>query len=221
MGYGPEMRRTHGLLLSLLPLLAACATTLPGPALRDPQLATAEAPASYTVKLVTSQGPVLIDVERAWAPHGADRFYNLVQAGYFDGNYFFRTIAGFMTQVGLHGDPEVTAAWQEASIPDDPVTQSNTEGMVTFAMAGPDTRTTQIFINLKDNTFLDSNGFAPFGKVRSIKTVHKLWVGYGESRSGGGLGPEQPLIMERGNAYLEADFPDLDRIERARVIRER
>ena len=220
MSYGPPMRPIHGLPFVLIACLAACAT-LPNPALMDPQLATAKAPASYSVKLVTNEGPIIIDVEREWAPHGADRFYNLVRAGYFDGNYFFRTIAGFMSQVGLHGDPDITAAWADASIPDDPVTQSNTEGMVTFAMAGPDTRTTQIFINLKDNTFLDSQGFPPFGKVRDMKNAHKLWVGYGESRSGGGLGPEQPLIMERGNAYLEADFPDLDRIEKARIIRER
>ena len=200
--------------------LCACAS-IPNPALLDPQLATAQAPATYTVRLVTTEGPILIDVERSWAPHGADRFYNLVKAGYFDGNYFFRTVAGFMTQVGLHGDPEVTAAWRDAAIPDDPRVQSNTEGMVTFAMAGPETRTTQFFINLKDNVFLDSQGFSPFGKVRNMKPVKKLWVGYGESRSGGGLGPEQPLIMERGNAYLEAEFPKLDKIERATVINER
>ena len=208
------------LTLLTLSVLCACATVA-NPGLSNPQLAVAQAPDSYTVRLVTTEGAVLIDVERAWAPHGADRFYNLVKAGYFDGNYFFRTVAGFMTQVGLNGDPEITAAWQDASIPDDPRVQSNTEGMVTFAMAGPDTRTTQFFINLKDNVFLDGQGFSPFGKVRNMKPVKKLWVGYGESRSGGGLGPEQPLIMERGNAYLEADFPDLDKIERATVIRER
>ena len=208
------------LTLLTLSVLCACATVA-SPGLSNPQLAVAQAPDSYTVRLVTTEGAVLIDVERAWAPHGADRFYNLVKAGYFDGNYFFRTVAGFMTQVGLNGDPEITAAWQDASIPDDPRVQSNTEGMVTFAMAGPDTRTTQFFINLKDNVFLDGQGFSPFGKVRNMKPVKKLWVGYGESRSGGGLGPEQPLIMERGNAYLEEEFPDLDKIERATVVRER
>jgi len=208
------------LTLLTLSVLCACATVA-NPGLSNPQLAVAQAPDTYTVRLVTTEGAVLIDVERAWAPHGADRFYNLVKAGYFDGNYFFRTVAGFMTQVGLNGDPEITAAWQDASIPDDPRVQSNTEGMVTFAMAGPDTRTTQFFINLKDNVFLDGQGFSPFGKVRNMKPVKKLWVGYGESRSGGGLGPEQPLVMERGNAYLEEEFPDLDKIERATVIRER
>jgi peptidyl-prolyl cis-trans isomerase A (cyclophilin A) len=208
------------LTLLTLSVLCACATVA-NPGLSNPQLAVAQAPNSYTVRLVTTEGAVLIDVERAWAPHGADRFYNLVKAGYFDGNYFFRTVAGFMTQVGLNGDPEITAAWQDAAIPDDPRVQSNTEGMVTFAMAGPDTRTTQFFINLKDNVFLDGQGFSPFGKVRNMKPVKKLWVGYGESRSGGGLGPEQPLVMERGNAYLEEEFPDLDKIERATVIRER
>ncbi|MCP4870146.1 MAG: peptidylprolyl isomerase [Proteobacteria bacterium] len=185
----------------------------------DPTLATAEAPAEYTVRLKTTEGVVLIDVTRAWAPEGADRFYNLVQSGYYDDTYFFRTIAGFMCQVGLHGDPAVTAAWSESSIPDDPVTQSNTKGMVTFAMAGAHTRTTQIFINLKDNLFLDSQGFAPFGQVRDMRPVEKFWVGYGESKPMG-LGPDQMEIMDRGNAYLEAEYPKLDSIIEARVVRE-
>ena len=202
-------------------LLSACATTPKPEMLLDPGQIAARAPESYTVKLETSQGSVLIDVQRAWAPQGADRFYSLVRAGYYDGNYFFRTIAGFMAQVGLHGDPRVTAAWSKAAIPDDEAQQSNEKGMVTFAMAGPDTRTTQVFINLKDNAFLDSQGFAPFGRVRSMKVVDKLWVGYGEARSMGGLGPEQGKIMEQGNSYLDAEFPKLDRILRARVVRER
>ncbi len=206
--------------LLLLLALAGCATTS-SPALLDPSLASATAPEEYTVKLVTTQGVVLVDVVRDWAPQGADRFYSLVQSGYFDGNYFFRTVAGFMCQVGLHGDPAVTAAWRDAAIPDDPATQSNTKGRVTFAMAGPDTRTTQIFINLKDNLSLDSQGFSPFGQVRDMKPVEKLWVGYGEARSMGGLGPEQPQIMEQGNEYLEAEFPKLDRIVRATVIGKR
>ncbi len=205
-------------LVLLIAMLAGCATTQ-SPALLDPTLATAEAPAEYTVRLKTTEGVVLIDVTRAWAPEGADRFYNLVQSGYYDDTYFFRTIAGFMCQVGLHGDPAVTAAWSESSIPDDPVTQSNTKGMVTFAMAGAHTRTTQIFINLKDNLFLDSQGFAPFGQVRDMRPVEKFWVGYGESKPMG-LGPDQMEIMDRGNAYLEAEYPKLDSIIEARVVRE-
>jgi len=200
----------------LLIVLAACATT-PSPALLNPALAIAVAPDEYTVKLRTTEGIVLIDVTRAWAPHGADRFYNLVQSGYYDGAYFFRTIAGFMSQVGIHGDPAVTAVWRDANIPDDPRTQSNTKGMVTFAMAGPDTRTTQVFINLKDNLFLDGQGFAPIGVVRDMKTVEKLWVGYGESRPQG-LGPDQMALMEQGNAYLESEFPKLDSIVSATIV---
>ncbi len=210
-------------ILSVLLLGAACgcATVSNTPALLDPALATAQAPDEFTAKLVTTEGTVLVDVVRSWAPHGADRFFNLVQAGYFDGNYFFRTVAGFMSQVGLHGDPAVTAAWGNQSIPDDEVSQSNTRGRVTFAMAGPNTRTTQIFINLKDNVFLDGQGFSPIGEVRSMKVVDKLWVGYGEARSMGGLGPEQDQIMERGNAYLETEFPKLDQILRATIVRSR
>jgi len=210
-------------LLALLLVFAAagCATVPNSAALLDPSLATAQAPEEFTVKVVTTKGTVLVDVVRSWSPHGADRFFNLVQAGYFDGNYFFRTIAGFMSQVGLHGDPAVTEAWGMESIPDDEVLESNTRGMVTFAMAGPDTRTTQLFINLKDNLFLDSQGFSPIGKVRTMKVVDKLWVGYGEAQSMGGLGPEQGKIMEQGNAYLEAEFPKLDRILRATISRAR
>lgn len=211
------MSRLLALLFFLSVSVAGCATVSNPGALLDPSLADSQAPEKFTVKLVTTKGTVLIDVVRSWAPHGADRLFNLVNAGYFDGNYFFRTIAGFMSQVGLHGDPKVTAAWAQASIPDDEVRESNTKGMVTFAMAGPNTRTTQIFINLKDNLFLDSQGFSPVGTVRSMKNVDKLWVGYGEARSMGGLGPEQDQIMEKGNAYLEADFPKLDQILRATI----
>jgi peptidyl-prolyl cis-trans isomerase A (cyclophilin A) len=210
-------------LLALLVVFAAsgCATVPNTGALLDPTKAAAQAPEEFTVKLVTTKGTVLIDVVRSWAPNGADRFFNLVQAGYFDGNYFFRTIAGFMSQFGLHGDPAVTEAWGMESIPDDAALESNTKGMVTFAMAGPNTRTTQLFINLKDNLFLDSQGFSPIGKVRTMKVVDKLWVGYGEARSMGGLGPEQAQIMEQGNAYLDAEFPKLDRIVRATIQRGR
>jgi peptidyl-prolyl cis-trans isomerase A (cyclophilin A) len=211
------MPRTAALFLLLA--VVSCAT-VPKPALLDPSLATARAPEEYTVKFRTTEGVVLIDVVRVWAPEGADRFYNLVVSGYYDDIYFFRTIAGFMCQFGIHGDPAVTAKWKEAVIPDDPVMQSNLEGRVTFAMSGPGTRTTQVFINLKDNLFLDSQGFAPFGQVRNMTVVETFWVGYGEARPSG-LGPDQGEIMDRGNAYLEAEFPKLDSILQATVIRER
>jgi len=135
------------------------------PALLDPSLATERAPEAFRVKLDTTQGDVVILVNRAWAPNGADRFYNLVRIGYFDGVVFYRAIRGFMIQGGFNGDPDVTAAWSNARISDDPVQQSNTRGMVTFAQPSmPNARTTQFFINLVDNLRLDHN-YTIFGEV--------------------------------------------------------
>ena len=138
------------------------------------------APDTYAVELVTTEGPVVIDVARAWAPKGADRFYTLVRSGYFTDVAFFRVVEGFMAQAGIHGDPRVNRVWSDKSIQDDPVTQSNTRGMVTFATAGPNTRANQFFINFGDNSRLDAMGFAPFGKVRDMAVVDKLHDGYGE-----------------------------------------
>jgi len=187
------------------------------PALLDPSRATERAPDEYTVELQTTAGPILIDVERAWAPKGADRFYNLVKIGYFEDVAFFRVIDGFMAQAGISGDPAVTRAWRSARIQDDPPTQSNTRGMVTFATSGPNSRTTQFFINFVDNSRLDRMGFAPFGKVRDMKNVDALHAGYGESAPRG-RGPKQGDITSRGNAYLKAEFPELDYIESARIV---
>lgn len=225
----PSIRRTPLLasvaVLGLAVLFLGCPrggpagpTSAPGGALLDPSLAVEQAPEEYSVRLQTTKGVVVIDVVRAWAPLGADRFYNLVRIGYYDDAAFFRTIAGFMTQIGIHGDPAVSAIWKEAKIPDDPVTQSNTRGMVSFATSGPNTRTTQFFINYKDNSRLDSMGFAPFGVVRDMKSVDKLWVGYGEGDPMG-PGPNQTRIQEEGNAYLRADFPKLDYLVRATIVR--
>src|SRR5207244_6499652 len=139
----------------------------------------------------TSAGDFVIAVRRDWAPHGADRFYNLVKSGYYDGVRFFRVIPGFMAQFGIHGDPQVSATWRERSIPDDPVRQSNARGMVTFATAGPNTRTTQVFINYRDNAGLDGQGFAPFGQVvEGMEVVDRLFAGYRseERRVGKGAG---------------------------------
>src|SRR6202165_968178 len=130
-----------------------------------------QAPASYKVKFDTSKGTFVVQVTRAWAPQGADRFYNLVKNGFYDNVRFFRVISGFMVQFGINGTPAVMAAWRNAQIPDDPVTQSNKRGMITFATSGPNSRTTQVFINFADNSRLDSTGFAPFGQVVSGMNV--------------------------------------------------
>lgn len=217
----------HMLSLSLSILVLAVAIgaqsgdeTATSAALLDPSLATATAPDTYDVVLDTTQGEVVIRVHRDWAPHGADRFYNLVQAGYYDGCKFFRVIDGFMAQVGMHGDPRVNAAWRAAAIPDDPITQDNTRGRVTFAaQARPNTRTTQIFINTADNTRLKQAGsFAPFGEViAGMEAIDALYSGYGEGAPQG-RGPSQGQIMSQGNAYLERAFPRLDAIVSAHVV---
>jgi peptidyl-prolyl cis-trans isomerase A (cyclophilin A) len=188
------------------------------PALLNPAAATEQAPATFTVKLETTQGDILIDVHRDWAPHGADRFYNLVKLGYYQDVAFFRVISGFMAQVGIHGDPRVNAEWREASIPDDVVQQSNTRGRVTFAMSSqPNSRTTQFFISFKDNSNLDGMGFAPFGEVRDMAVVDKLFSDYGEGAPRG-RGPNQGKVQMVGNPYLRAEFPKLDYIVKASLV---
>jgi peptidyl-prolyl cis-trans isomerase A (cyclophilin A) len=158
-----------------------------------------------------------VEVHRDWAPRGADRFYNLAKVGFFDEIRFFRVIAGFMVQFGIQGDPAVAAAWREAQIQDDPVKQSNRRGMVTFATAGPNTRTTQVFINFKDNAGLDGQGFAPIGQVvEGMSVVDTLFAGYGEGGPGGG--PDQGRLQMEGNAYLKREFPKLDSVKTAKVI---
>lgn len=184
--------------------------------LRDPSSATERAPDRYAVELDTTKGSIVIDVTREWAPQGADRFYNLVKVGYYDDVAFFRVVDGFMAQVGIHGDPAVSRLWKMARIPDDPVRGSNTRGMVTFATSGPDSRTTQFFINFSDNTNLDGMGFAPFGRVRDMSIVDSLYKGYGEGAPRG-RGPAQGRIQAEGNQYLRAEFPELDYIRHARI----
>ena len=191
----------------------------PNPALLDPSLATATAPDVYKVKMETTAGSFVIEVHRDWAPKGADRFYNLVTIGYYNDVAFYRVIKGFMAQTGMNGDPAVTAAWSTARIPPDKVKQSNTKGRVTFAMGGsPDTRTTQIFINYADNSFLDASGFAPFGEVvEGFETVKELYNGYGEGQPQG-KGPSQAKFFRGGNDYLKGSFPKLDFIVTATII---
>src|SRR5262245_6708177 len=185
--------------------------------LSDPAALNAKAPAVYKAKFDTSKGPFVIEVHRDWAPRGADRFYNLVKNGFFDNARFFRVIEGFMVQFGINGDPNVAAAWRDADIKDDPVKGSNQRGTITFATAGPNTRTTQVFINFADNAPLDGQGFAPFGKVVSgMDVVDSLYAGYGEGAPNGN-GPDQGRVQGQGNAYLEQDFPKLDFIKTATI----
>jgi peptidyl-prolyl cis-trans isomerase A (cyclophilin A) len=185
--------------------------------LSDPAALNAKAPAVYQAKFDTSKGPFVIEVHRDGAPRGADRFYNLVTNGFFDNARFFRVIEGFMVQFGINGDPNIAAVWRDADIKDDPVKQSNERGTITFATAGPNTRTTQVFINFADNAPLDGQGFSPFGKVVSgMEVVDSLYSGYGEGAPNGN-GPDQGLVQSQGNAYLEQDFPKLDFIKTATI----
>jgi peptidyl-prolyl cis-trans isomerase A (cyclophilin A) len=189
------------------------------PALADPSKLTEKAPAKYKAKFTTTKGDFVVEVHRDWAPLGADRFYNLVKAGYFDGARFFRVIKGFMVQFGIHGEPAVNNTWREARIKDDPVKESNKRGYITFATAGPDTRTTQVFINFADNGRLDTSGFAPFGTVApaGMKVVDSLFAEYGEGAPGG-AGPSQDRMQREGNAYLTKEFPKLDYVKQAKIV---
>jgi cyclophilin family peptidyl-prolyl cis-trans isomerase len=196
----------------------AKATPDPRAALLEPSRATAKAPATYRVRFETTKGAFVVEVHRDWAPRGADRFYNLVRAGYFDDVAFFRVIDNFMVQFGINGDPQVNTVWREARMPDDLVKQSNTRGMITFATAGPESRTTQVFINFKDNSFLDGQGFSPFGRVvQGMAVVDSLYSGYGEGAPRG-RGPDQGRAQGQGNAYLKRSFPRLDFVKTARVV---
>jgi len=171
-----------------------------------------EAPAVYKVKFETSGGDFVIEVNREWAPVGADRFHELVTRGFFDECRFFRVVPDFMVQFGINGDPAVQKEWRDAKIKDDKVTQSNKRGYITFATSGPDSRTSQVFINFKDNKFLDRMGFAPFGQVvEGMDVVEKIYSEDGES-------PDQSSIQSDGNAYLKKSFPKLDYIKKATIV---
>ncbi len=195
--------------IALLLALAACdQTAKPAP----PPAAAVTTPAEFKVKFITSRGDFVVKVVRAWSPNGADRFHELVKAGFYDDVRFFRVVPGFMVQFGISGDPKAMAKWRERKILDDPVKQSNTRGRVTFAMAGPNTRTTQIFINFADqNAGLDGQGFSPFGEIiDGMNVVDSINAEYRET-------PDQQKIQEHGNDYLKANFPNLDYVKSARV----
>jgi peptidyl-prolyl cis-trans isomerase A (cyclophilin A) len=180
----------------------------------------AQAPGTYRVRFETSRGPFLVDVVRNWSPKGADRFHLLVQRGYYNEARFFRVIPGFVVQWGIHPDPKVHLQWKEAEIDDDPPgQQSNLRGTITFATRGPNSRTTQVFINLADNQRLDARGFTPFGRVtEGMEVVEALYGGYGDGPPSG-EGPAQELINAEGNEYLSKSFPKLDFIRTATVVR--
>ncbi|HKW97217.1 MAG TPA: peptidylprolyl isomerase [Bryobacteraceae bacterium] len=212
--------------MNRLPLILACfVCACGGPFLAScsrqpaPSEATGEkrAPESYRVRFETSKGDFLVQVTRSWAPLGADRFYTLVSSGFYDGARFFRVLPGFVVQFGIAADPAVTAKWKDANLKDDPVTQSNRRGTLSFATGGPDTRTTQVFINVADNARLDANGFAPIGAVTSgMDVVDQFYSGYGEGAPRGN-GPDQHRIETEGTAYLARDFPKLDYIKKASI----
>lgn len=191
------------------------ATTTYDRALLRPALLKDQAPATYQVKFDTSRGEFTITVTRAWAPLGADRFYNLIKHHYFDNAHFFRVVPNFVAQFGLSAYPAVTAAWEKATIKDDSHSQSNKKGTITFATAGPNTRTTQLFINLKDNSALDSQGFTPFGVVDGdgMKVVNMFYDQYGD-----GAGMDQEAITKGGKKYIETKWPKLDLIKSATLV---
>src|SRR5215475_2127202 len=187
--------------------------------LRNPAQLTEKAPDTYKAKFETSKGAFVVDVHRDWAPLGADRFYNLVKNGYYDDCRFFRVVDGFMAQIGMNGNPAVQSAWTTARLKDDPPKAgvSNKKGFVTFAHAGPNSRTTQFFINFGDNSSLDKQGFPPIGEVTSgMDVVEKLYSGYGDGPPRG-RGPSQGQITAEGNAYLMKDFPKLDYVKKATI----
>lgn len=203
--------------IALAAVLAGCG----GGSKEAPREAPAQAapvPDAYNVGLDTSEGAVVIHVVKVWAPEGAERFYRLIEQRYYDGARFFRVVPDFVAQFGIAGDPAVSMRWRSMTIADDPVKESNRRGTITFATSGPNTRTTQVFFNLKDNSFLDSQGFAPFGTVTTgMDVVDRFYAGYRDGPPRG-RGPDQALIEAQGNEYLLKEFPRLDYIRAARIL---
>ena len=199
--------------------LSACASgPVLNPILLSPETLNETAPDVFHARFVTTRGTFVIEVRRDWSPNGADRFYNLVSNGFYDNVRFHRVIAGSLAQFGIHGDSAVAAAWRERNIEDDPVVESNTRASVSYATSGPNTRSTQVFVNIANNTQLDALGFAPFGRVvEGMSVVNGLYSGYGEGAPNG-RGPDHTLIEFRGNSYLRRRFPELDFIREATIV---
>jgi peptidyl-prolyl cis-trans isomerase A (cyclophilin A) len=196
-----------------LALLAAC-----GPAkVAEKPKPPVPAPEQFSVRFETSKGDIVVAVNRAWAPLGADRFYELVQEKFYDEQKFFRVVRGFVAQWGIHKDPKTNRLWAGREIVDDPVKQSNLRGTLTFATRGPNTRSTQLFFNLRDNAALDRDGFAPIGKVtEGLAVLDQLAFVYGDIAP---LGPGPKLAQQEGNAYFERTWPRLDTIKKVTVVR--
>jgi len=212
------MIRAAGLFRSLI--LLAVSVLLAGCGSQEAAKTAAPVPVPevYKVRFETSEGPFTVEVHKAWAPEGAERFYRLVERRFYDDARFFRVVRDFVAQFGINGDPRVEAVWRNLTIKDDPVVESNRRGSVTFATSGPNTRTTQVFINLADNTRLDKLGFAPFGRViGGMDVVDRFYTAYGEAPPRGS-GPDQEQIERRGNDYLLERFPRLDYIKTARIV---
>ena len=212
--------------LAATALAAACGgAARPAAARRDPLLqpdpVLATAPDTFAVRFETTQGPFTVQFIRSWAPRGADRAYYLVRSGFYDSTRFFRVLPRFVAQFGAHGNPAINKVWEARTFPDDPVRQSNVRGTVSFATAGPNTRTTQLFVNLAGNARLDRLGFAPVGRVTEglSRVVDSLYSGYGEGPPRG-KGPDQDRLAAQGNLYLQRDFPRLDFIRTARIVSE-
>ncbi len=178
-------------------------------------------PEVFRVRFETTAGSFVIEVHRAWSPHGADRFYDLVRDGYYNDSRFFRVVSGRWAQFGISGNPRIAERWRHRVIPDDPLVEHNTMGFVAFANTGPNTRSTEVYIDTGDNSARNDqeNGFAPFGKVvEGMDTVEKLYSGYGEHSGGGMRAGHQDAMFAGGNAYMDREFPKLDRLIRACVV---
>jgi peptidyl-prolyl cis-trans isomerase A (cyclophilin A) len=198
-------------------LLAACSTAPENKPAAAPAKQPEHTPDVFRVNLDTSKGAVVLEITRAWAPSGADHFYQLVRNGYYDGDRFYRVVPRFVVQFGINGDAQVSQLWSSLRIPDDPVKQKNRKGTMTFASSGPGARTTQVFVNMRDNVSLDRQGFAPIGRVaEGIEVLERLCGGYGDMPPRGS-GPDGVEIERQGNTYLENHFPRLDYIKKATV----
>ncbi len=201
--------------------LGACADAAAPPRLSHPEAPgwSAPAPAQFDAEFETTAGRFVLRVVREWAPLGADRFYQFVRYGFYDDQRINRVIPNFICQWGIHGEPEVSQAWRASTILDDPVVATNTRGRIAFAMTGPDTRSTQVYISLVDNSRLDEQGFAPFGEViEGMDVVDRIYSGYGEEAGGGMRRGAQDPLFEQGNEYIDVHYPNLDHIIRATIL---